>query len=49
MAVIVHEKYLDQLYPLQPAEDSYLFSAIVQAATNNTKHVIIIPLWKQAI
>jgi len=40
---------LDQPYPLQAAEDSCLFSAILQAATKNIKHVIIIPLWKQAI
>jgi hypothetical protein len=41
-------KYLNQPYPLQAAEDSCLFSAIVQAATKNKKHVIIIPQWEQA-
>jgi hypothetical protein len=31
------------MFPLQAAEDSCLFSAILQAATKNTKHVIINP------
>jgi predicted negative regulator of RcsB-dependent stress response len=42
-------KYLDQLYLLQADEDSFLFNAIVQAATRNKQHIIIIPQHEQAI